>query len=78
MDEKEAEKNIHLKMRNVKRTEIQRLKNRGKIIMLRIRPEQKGELRERKGHQKHKTTRKSAWSLSKDWSEMMKMSWREN
>ena len=30
MDEKEAEKNIHLEMRNLKQTELQRLMNRGK------------------------------------------------
>ena len=30
MDEKEAEKNVHLEMRNLKQTELQRLKNRGK------------------------------------------------
>ena len=30
MDEKEAEKSVHLEMRNLKLTELQRLKNRGK------------------------------------------------
>ena len=30
MDEKEAEKKFHLEMRNLKLTELQRLKNRGK------------------------------------------------
>ena len=30
MDEKEAEKSVHLEMRNLKLTELQRLKNRGR------------------------------------------------
>ena len=30
MDKKEAEKNVHLEMRNLKLTELQRPKNRGK------------------------------------------------
>ena len=30
MDEKEAEKSVYLEMRNLKLTELQRLKNRGK------------------------------------------------
>ena len=30
MDEKEAEKSVHLEMRNLELTELQRLKNRGK------------------------------------------------
>ena len=30
MDEIEAEKNVHLEMRNSKQRELQRLKNRGK------------------------------------------------
>ena len=30
MDDKEAKKNVHLEMRNLKQTELQRLKNRGK------------------------------------------------
>ena len=30
MDRKEAKKTVHLEMRNLKQTELQRLKNRGK------------------------------------------------
>ena len=50
MDEKEAEKNVHLK-----RTELQNWKER-----LRIRPEQKGELRlpETEDHEKKRHRRK--------------------
>ena len=61
MDGKKAEKNVHLKMRNVKRTELQRLKKKAED-----KTRAKRELRERKSRQKQKTTRKSAWSLSKD------------
>ena len=59
MDEKEAEKSVHLEMRNLKLTELQRLKQTKKI-------EREGELRERKGRQTQMITRNSAWPLSKD------------
>ena len=42
MDNKEAEKKVNLELRNLKQTEIQRLKNRGKIKeRLRLRCENK-------------------------------------
>ena len=47
---------------------------------MRTKIEQEGEpknyKRKRKGRHKQKTTRNSAWPLSKDRSEVMKMSWR--
>ena len=54
MDEKEAEKKpVHLEMRNLKLTELQRLKNRGKKVLGKDakKIEREGELRERKRHQ---------------------------
>ena len=65
MDEKEAGKKCSLKNEKRKANRASETEEQRKE-RLRIRPEQKGELRERKGCQKQKTTRKSAWSLSKE------------
>ena len=65
MDEKEAEKIVHLEMRNIKLTELQRLKNRG----LRIRREKDRARRRTKGKKSPQTqtiTRNSDMPLSKD------------
>ena len=62
---KKPNKNVHLEMRNLKQTELQRQKNRGKKED-REEGEPKNYKRKTKSRQNHKTTRNSGWTLSKD------------
>ena len=78
-NKKRSLRNEKLKANRASETEEQR-KERLRIRHEKIEHEreQKNYKRKRKGHQKQKTTRNSAWPLSKDRREGMKMSWREN